>query len=215
MLSLKTAEEAGTWRSQWTYLSSTNLGTLLVAVSDNTSRFDSELFAWWSRPSMMGSHSLYVTAWCSAIAIFLASWYSRSSSQWGLRRASSRARRLCSLSCRIWKTVSWGFWFTRTSPANRHALHAFILSRYLFSVFRLIQTNNHRSCMLTFHGCLPDISLFFFTAIIWNYISIAAFCCTSWSSDLNSSLPLTDKHVAFYSARLQPDARIKRNTCWV
>jgi len=91
----------------------------------------------------MGSHSLYVTAWCSAIAIFLASWYSRSSSQWGLRRASSRARRLCSLSCRIWKTVSWGFWFTLTSPANRHVLRVFILIRYLLllSVSRLLQTN--------------------------------------------------------------------------
>ena len=137
MLSLKMAAEAGTL----TYLSSRNLGTLLVAISDNTSRFDSELFAWKSRPSMMGNHSLYVTAWCSAIAIFLASWYNRSSSQWGLRRASSRARRLCSLSCRIWKTVNWGFWFTRTSPVNRYVLHAFILSCYLFSVFRLLQTN--------------------------------------------------------------------------
>ena len=113
----------------------------LVAVSDNTNTFDSELLAWRIRPSMMGSHSLYVTAWCSAIAIFLASWYSLSSSQWGFRWASSRARRLCSLSCRIWKTVSWGFWFTRTSPANGHALDDCILSRYLLSVSRLLQTN--------------------------------------------------------------------------
>jgi hypothetical protein len=60
-----------------------------------------------------------------------------------LRRASSRARRLCSLSCRTWKTVSWGFWFTRTSPANRHALRVFILIPYLLllSVSRLLQTN--------------------------------------------------------------------------
>jgi len=215
MLSVEIATEAGTWRSQQTYLSSTNLGTLLVTVSVNTSTFDSELLSWKNRPSMMGSHSLYVTAWCSAIVIFLASWYSRSSSQWGLRRASSRARRLCSLSCRIWNTVSWGFWFTRTSPANRHALHVFILNRYLLSVSILLQTN-----IITVACCRSTVVFQTFLCFYLLQLSeitfpLAAFSCISRSRASNSSLPPTDNHFAFCSIRIQPDVRIKQNTCWV
>lgn len=167
-----------------TYLSSTNLGTLLFAVSDNTSTFGSELFAWRNRPSMMGSHSLYVTAWCSAIAIFLASWYSRSSSQWGLRRASSRARRLCSRSCRIWKTVSWGFWFTRTSPANRHALHVFILSRYLLRVSRFLQINIIAVTCYRSTVVFQIFLCFYLLQLSEITFPIAAFNCISPSRDL-------------------------------
>lgn len=58
--------------------------------------------------------------WNSAINTRLDSWYSVSSSQWGLMCDSTVAIRLCSLRNKICKTVSCGFWLALRSPETRY-----------------------------------------------------------------------------------------------
>ena len=70
-------------------------------------------------PNINGSHSLYVMCCSIAPTIFLASWYSLSSSHWEFNKANWDTIRLCSLIQRVCITVSCGCSLALASPEKK------------------------------------------------------------------------------------------------
>lgn len=105
--------------------------------------------------------------WNSAINTRLDSWYSVSSSQWGLMCDSTVAIRLCSLRNKICKTVSCGFWLALRSPkTTRHTDLCYKNNfHFFYSILLLNIKNTDRigSTVLRLfagrirHSCLPPL----------------------------------------------------------
>lgn len=77
-------------------------------------------FLFFTCPRMRGKNSVYVMCWIWAIKIFLVSWNTISSGQWGFNWASCLATRLCSLNHSVWSVANPSCSFTLLSPALKH-----------------------------------------------------------------------------------------------
>lgn len=88
-------------------------------------------------PIRIGSSSSYVIHWMIPMMAFLASWYSRSSSQWELILPNSRAKLLCIRRNITWTGVRKVFWLARMSPASKTKVSQMKRCRYhLYCIFR-------------------------------------------------------------------------------